>query len=839
MNSRRLAIYALIALLALTPLMAAMPAPAVAAIEKPEVSIDYPYLVVGTEEGVRTITIVNPLDNPDIEEIRIILPEDSADDVTVDTTSGFIGTPDATVVGTWVVVISPDEDYGFLLPDGGKGEVTLVIDPEDAETEEGVVDKYKVTVKMKFVTGEWLTETVYLYEGCATGVEVDVLYEGESVEESTAGEEITITVQTINATGYTTADEGVPIVIWGEYTEDGETTQVKIAEVFTDSDGYAEATYTPTKAIDWTFYADVIMDTPPTGAILSRGSDTLTVKAAEPTKVVVNTEYDVEDYDVTYLTSQEVKVWVSLADKYGNTVEIEDAYMDDTEVTLTPNKGVFIDEEGNEVEELETTLDKVCSEDMYVIYKPESYYGTYALITATIDVPSGSDYEGTYTGSSKTLKTSTFAEDFDVTVDDYTVPAGEYTTITVELEIAQEGVPVTFEITEEDYGGHLSAVSTTTDEDGVATTKLYVDTEADAETKVEVTVAKPETDNPDNVLGPKETGTITTEPGEPAGLGIEAPEAVEPGKTDIEITVYIADAYGNKAEGYEDFFGAAIKVSLTASAGELEKNYTYISPGAIETTVLYTAPEELGTVVITASTTQYGLGSSSAEILVTTLNPIVNITQPAVDTTITTSENTTTTYIAGWAKPSPAAEDVSIREIKYSLDGADNVTVAIISTEVETGKVFFNFSVTLTVNATHTITVYAVDTEDYEGSDTRVITVEYAPGVPVMPTEISDASTDKTSYSPGEEVKVTATVTNVDAEARNVTIRITFIAPDGTPQYPISELSLTLEAGQSVTPTATYLAGELTGTWTAKIMVIDTVTGEAIAEPVELTVTVS
>ena len=426
-----------------------------------------------------------------------------------------------------------------------------------------------------------------------------------------------------------------------------------------------------------------------------------------------------------------------------------------------------------------------------------------------------------------------------MTVDDYTVPAGEYTTITVELEIAQEGVPVTFEITEEDYGGHLSAVSTTTDEDGVATTKLYVDTEVDAETTVEVTVAKPTTEDPTATLDTKETPKIKTTAGEPAALGIEAPEGLEPGES-CDLRIYLADAYGNEVG--ENMFGAAIKVTLKASAGTLEKNYTYI-PHDWESDleekqvyVEYTAPEAYCVVTITASTTQYGLEPATVEILVTTLNPIVNITSPVADTTVTTNETEATVYIAGWAKPSPAAEDVSIREIKYSLDGADNVTVPMTGTE--DSKVFFNFSVALTVNATHTITVYAVDSDGYEGSDTRTITVEYAPAAPVLPTEVSEASTDKASYSPGEEVKITANVTNVSTVAKTVVIRVTFIDPTGVPQYPIYQLKLTLEPGQSIVPTATYLAGEVTGTWTAKIMVVDAVTGEAIAEPVELTVTV-
>jgi hypothetical protein len=136
------------------------------------------------------------------------------------------------------------------------------------------------------------------------------------------------------------------------------------------------------------------------------------------------------------------------------------------------------------------------------------------------------------------------------------------------------------------------------------------------------------------------------------------------------------------------------------------------------------------------------------------------------------------------------------------------------------------------------VTVYAIDSAGYEGKATRTITVAYAPAPPVMPVTVSNASTDKPSYKSGEEVKITGTVTNNATVAKTVIIRVTFIDPNGVPQYPIYELRLTLAAGQSITPTATYLAGAVKGVWTAKIMVVDAVTGEAVAEPITIKVTV-
>ncbi|MEM2448064.1 MAG: hypothetical protein QXT14_03830, partial [Candidatus Bathyarchaeia archaeon] len=677
-------------------------------------------------------------------------------------------------------------------------------------------------VTIKFTDGTTVTKKLYIYEGMAESVAVEL--DKTSIK---AGESVKITV---SLDGGYVKDKGVPLVIWA-VNPDGD--NVKVAEVVTDASGVASATYAPTMAGDWVFKADAVIDATPTiGAQLTPGvSDVLEVKPAAPTKVVVKTPFDEDGYAVSYLTEKSFSITVSVTDKYGNPVEMDV----DASVTLTATKGT-----------LAKTTTKILAghdESQPVEYTPDPLYGTYAMISAKVVVPSGSMYAGTYSGTSKSLRTSTFATDVNITVtsiyDNATTPeieveAGRYATITIELSIAQEGVPVKFEVTEEDYVGKFSVVSTTTDEEGVATTKFYVDPEVDKETTVNVIVSKPKTDDPTATLE-KESATIKTVPGTIYSLGIDAPEAVESEGT-ATVRVYLADKYGNEA--IKNWFHAAVRVTLSATGGELEEEIVDIGPENTSVTVEWTAPAVLGKYVITASTTQYGLKSASATILVTTLEPIVNITQPATDTTITTAENVTTVYIAGWAKPSPAAEEGTVISLfQYSLNGAANVSVPIVS--LEDSKAFFNFSLTLEVNKTYKITVYAIDSEGYEGKDTRTIkVVAGVPPPPGMIAIISAAKTDKLSYKTGEEVKVTATVTNNATTSKDMIIRITLTDPAGVPQYPIYELKVTLAAGQSITPTATYLAGAVKGNWTVKIMVIDAVTGEAIAEPKTLTITV-
>jgi hypothetical protein len=575
------------------------------------------------------------------------------------------------------------EGFDFILPDGGTGKIKVNIDSEDAETTDGVVDKYELTVTIKFTDGTTVTKKLYLYEGAADEIVLALEYTAPVK----AGDQVTIKVSTYSTkTGYEKADKGLPLVIWGEYKEDTETKQVKIAEVVTDASGQASVTYTPTKAVEWTFKADAVIDAPSVGAQLTPGEKSLTVKPGAPTKVVVKTPFDEEGYTISYLTKDAFNITVSVTDKYDNPVEMEVT----ATATLTATKGTLVN--------TTTTIPKGSKESLPVVYKPDPLWGTYAMISAKVSVPSG-NYTGTYSGTSKSLRTSTFATKTTtkITVSKVEVEAGKYVTITVTLSPAQEGVPVKFNVTAEDYTGKFSPVSTTTDEYGNATTRFYVDTEAGKTTTVKAIISAPTTEDPTATFE-VESAKIKTVPGAIYKLGIDAPEAVEPEGT-ATLTIYLADKYDNEVES--NLFSAVIRVTLSATGGELEETVVDIPADKTNTTVEWTAPKVLGTYTITASTTQYGLASASVKIMVTTLEPIVNITQPATDTTIKTTANVTTVYIAGWAKPSPAAASGTVISLfKYRLGTGANVSVPIVS--IEDSKAFFNFSLTLEVNKTYT-----------------------------------------------------------------------------------------------------------------------------------------
>jgi hypothetical protein len=217
----------------------------------------------------------------------------------------------------------------------------------------------------------------------------------------------------------------------------------------------------------------------------------------------------------------------------------------------------------------------------------------------------------------------------------------------------------------------------------------------------------------------------------------------------------------------------------------------------------------------------------------------VVIEYPAKDVTVETTLAFATVNVSGYAKVSPASPATFISRIAYSVDGKELIDVPKITTKDD--KYIFNLTLTLEANKTHTVTIFAEDAEGYNATASRKITVAYKPAGLVSLTEgatLDATGKAKTVFSSGEEVKIKATITNTFNTAKSIIVRITFLDPNRTPQYPIYELSLSLAPGMSITPTATYLAGAVKGAWTAKVMVIDATTGEALAAPIELTITV-
>lgn len=121
---------------------------------------------------------------------------------------------------------------------------------------------------------------------------------------------------------------------------------------------------------------------------------------------------------------------------------------------------------------------------------------------------------------------------------------------------------------------------------------------------------------------------------------------------------------------------------------------------------------------------------------------------------------------------------------------------------------------------------------------------------PPLPAEISEQETldatgaPKTSFTLGETVLVSATVTNVGTADQPMLIVVQLKDPAGRALAP-TYISMPVPPGLSITPSLGFtipLTGYATGTWTAMIMVLDTwpaLGGVAIAAPVTVTFTVT
>jgi hypothetical protein len=835
MQTKKLSITLVMAMLISTFAIFPITPVAQAAVVTPKITLDYPYATVNNFDIMRYIVVENPMGNPDITEIRLYIPKEAVSAETspeVAAEGGFpaTATPAFYGSGPWTVIISLPEG-GILLPDGAAGKIELTFDNTGVE-----VGKYKLTATAKFADGSSRSVDLYLYEGEATQSVVDITTTGPVK----AGSKVEGTIELLDSTGKV-VDEAVPILVWAVNPD----SKTVIVGTFTTSAGEASFTYYPTKAGDWIFYADAAEEFEATGAILEEVEDTINVIPEAPTQVKVYTQYDPEgEYAVNYLVDSTVEVWAAVTDKYGNPVTMD---VDDVTVTFTAPKGSWAGGHGSNT----APIPQRASESGHVNYVPASTYGTSVTISAKVEVPSET-YKGTYIGYSPELITSCFAQDFWITIDKSSVKAGEYATITVQLNYLQKGVPVKFSVTEEGYGGSFVPSTAYTDSSGKVEVKFYVNTTAESVTTVKVTVSKPLTEDPDNVLE-CESDEIETIPGDPVLLVVKTyedssyntPKAVVKPKGTLYVVVSLRDAYGNVAE---NTFEAVIQINLAVDFGSLSTTTAYIAPGFSATggmLILYTAPATSGIATITASSPQAGLASGSCKVTVAGPEPIVTITSPAKDLKIA-SNKTVSMNIAGYAEVSPAQPTgTSIILFEYSLDGAENVTAPRV--KLEAGKYYFNFTVSLEPNATHAVTVYAHDSSGKVGFATRSIEVTLAPIYPATVSKaksLDAAGSPKTSFHLGETVIVSANISNVDTVSHSMLIAVQVKDPDGT-VLPTQYVIVTLAPGQSIAPALSSIipsSGYRAGTWNVKIMVLSNWPaqgGVSIAEPVEITFTVT
>jgi len=212
----------------------------------------------------------------------------------------------------------------------------------------------------------------------------------------------------------------------------------------------------------------------------------------------------------------------------------------------------------------------------------------------------------------------------------------------------------------------------------------------------------------------------------------------------------------------------------------------------------------------------------------------VTITEPAADVKIA-SDVAFTKYIWGYAEVSPAQPSgTAISFFKYSLDGAANVSIPI--TQVVGGKCYFNFSVSLTANANHTVSVYATDTTGKLGKATRVISV-----IPYLPpgTGTFTPSAPKLLNSAGAEVSTIASntqfFTQITLKSNSATdLSVSVLAQIKDSAGRIVAIGLTLadvKAGATKNVQVAFLGIATPGTYTVTIFVWSSITEPTALAP--------
>jgi hypothetical protein len=826
-------------------------------------SMSYPYVVVGTSGATRALTISNPAGNPGIVEVDVSIPAAAAQAVSSGAfVAGFVnsGTPAVAGVGPWTIVYSGSPSGAVILPQGAAGTLSFTFNAEASETVPGVADSYPLTITVTYKDGSTQTTTVNLYEGSATMVQASVT--GITF---TAGSNVKVTVTTSPA-----PDQNIPLVFFSNPSiatimSNGFTASFTPSSGTTDATGTAVTLFNSTWATGPYFVkADAGKpSTSDTGGLLSSSiSNGFQLTAGPPTKVAVHTSADIAGMGVTYVGSDGTSpltyptVSVSLADKFGNPVTGASGT-----ISFTSLQGQLTAAAACGTSPYTYPLPPPCT----ITYSPTTSsgklltFGTPDLITASLTVTSPSNLAGQYIGSSKQISVgylgTTPVSSITPSVFLYTPSpsnnnnpaAGSTVNLAFSIGAAQAGVPLNFTLTSTSstpytgtFANGMSWIVVTTNANGQASVNFTADTVAGHAATAKVLVSTPTSTSPSKTSASASTAPITTSPGAPQKLKLvtsSTPFQPPPGPTPTSyvkpggklfVNVILQDAYGNSVS---NSFNFALQVTLSATAGGFSSTTVYITTGHYDTqgsgyTVQYTAPTTLGDVTLSASTTQPGIGAGSKTVHVVSPNPLVFITSPTSGTTTSSSAT-----VSGYAIPSPAAASGTlVVTIKYSLNGAANVTVPITGTNAS-GASFFSFSVSLT-SGNNTVKVYATDTNGNTGSATKTIAM-----VPPVSFANSVQLVGTPKYTTiGGFNGIAANFTNMWSTSLNLVVFAVWKNSAGQ-TVAVTTGGLTLASGATAQAFAPLTSPLPSGTYTVNIFVVTT-SNQPVSTTTTVTITV-
>jgi hypothetical protein len=819
-------------------------------------SMSYPYVVVGTSGATRALTISNPAGNPGIVEVDVSIPAAAAQAVSSGAfVAGFVnsGTPAVAGVGPWTIVYPGSSSGAVILPQGATGTLSFTFNAEASETVPGVADSYPLTITVTYKDGSTQTTTVSLYEGSATMVLASVT--GTTF---TAGSNVKVTVTTSPA-----PDQNIPLVFFSNPSiatimSNGFTASFTPSSGTTNSTGVlvtffnstlASATLSPSVSYLVSANAGNPSPSDTRGLLTPSPSAGFQLTAGPPTKVAVSTTADASGKSVTYVGSNGATaltsptVSVSLADRFTNPVTGASGTISlstlQGQLTATPACGIPIT----------FPLPNGCT-ITYIPTTPSGKpltFGTLDLITATLSVQSPSSLAGTYVGSSKQISVgylgNTPVSGLTPSIFPYmpspsnpgNPAAGSTVNLAFSIGVQQAGVPLNFTLTSTSstpykgtFANGMSWIVVKTNANGQASVNFTADTVAGHAATAEVLVSTPTSQSPSKTSASASTPPITSSPGAPQKLKLVTSNSyVKPGGT-LSVNVILQDAYGNSVTSTFNF---ALQVTLSATAGGFSSTTVYITTGNFDTqasgyTVQYTAPTTLGDVTLSASTTQPGIAPGSKIVHVVSPNPLVFITSPTYATTTSSSAT-----ISGYAIPSPAAAPGTVVvSIKYSLNGAANVTVPITQTNAS-GASFFSFSISLT-SGNNTVKVYATDTNGNTGSASKIITK--VPPV-VFANSVQLAGTPK--YKPIAGFNgIAANFTNLWSTSLNVLVFAVWKNSAGQ-TVAVTTGGLTIDPGKTAPAFAPLTSPLPSGTYTVNIFVV-TASNQPVSTTTTITVTI-
>jgi hypothetical protein len=266
---------------------------------------------------------------------------------------------------------------------------------------------------------------------------------------------------------------------------------------------------------------------------------------------------------------------------------------------------------------------------------------------------------------------------------------------------------------------------------------------------------------------------------------------------------------------------------LTMNDGDGTLKFTYTAPGSVPT-------GSVDTIIVTATISQWGVNRAGVSYMIT-----IPITDEPASLSLTPDvmsapgdgaylvkiearlvDGTGNTIITSPGTPVSFSTDEGTLSDEYGI----SANVATTSTTSGIATIYVKAPLVPLGTASKLATIIAIG-----GGVTGDVTVTFTASAPAQPVSavISDAVTldtagnDKSSFSGGETVIVSATITNTSPSQKDFLVAVQAISPDGIP-LPAVYLTVTLDKDQefSFQPSVVIPIGA-SGSWTAEVSVFD------------------